>query len=232
MMIVFCIVTYLIYRFSKMAYGKWSISLFHPLLLAPILLIVLISVTNVSANQYLNDTKWLTHLLGPATVAFAVPIYKNMGIIKKYIGTIVISITFGTLIAIFSSYGLSKLLHLKYDFIISILPRSITTPIAIEVSKEIGGLPTLTTVFVIITGVVGGIVGPAVIKSLSIKTPIAKGLALGMGAHGVGTNKAMEYGKTEATFSSLAMIFAALITLIWGALLIPSLMSLNIHHLF
>lgn len=215
-----------------MAYGKWSISLFHPLLLAPILLIILISVTNVSANQYMNDTKWLTHLLGPATVAFAVPIYKNLAIIKKYIGTIIISITFGTLVAIFSSYGLSKLLHLQYDFIISILPRSITTPIAIEVSKEIGGLPTLTTVFVIITGIVGGVVGPTVIKSLSIKTPIAKGLALGMGAHGVGTNKAMEYGKTEATFSSLAMIFAALITLIWGALLIPSLMNLNIHHLF
>jgi putative effector of murein hydrolase len=110
---------------------------------------------------------------------------------------------------------------LKYDFIISILPRSITTPIAIEVSKEIGGLPTLTTVFVIITGILGGVVGPSVLKWLSIKTPIAKGLALGMGAHGVGTNKAMEYGNQEAVFSSLGMIFAALITLVWGALLIP-----------
>jgi putative effector of murein hydrolase len=105
------------------------------------------------------------------------------------------------------------------------------TPIAIEVSKEIGGLPTLTTVFVILTGVIGGMVGPSVIKGLSIKTPIAKGLALGMGAHGVGTNKANEYGKQEATFSSLAMIFAALITLIWGAFLIPPLMNFNIHHL-
>ncbi|MEH7417333.1 LrgB family protein [Neobacillus drentensis] len=230
MMIVFTIATYLIYRFSKMVYGKWSMPLFHPLLLSPILLIVLITATHVSANQYLHDSKWLIHLLGPATVAFAVPIYKNLAVIKKYIGTIVISITCGSLVAIFSTFGLSKLFHLKTDFIISILPRSITTPIAIEVSKEIGGLPTLTTVFVIITGIVGGIVGPSVIKGLSIKTPIARGLALGMGAHGVGTNKAMEYGKQEATFSSLAMIFAALITLVWGALLIPSLM--NFHHIF
>jgi predicted murein hydrolase (TIGR00659 family) len=230
MMIVFTIATYLIYRFSKIAYGKWSMPFFHPLLLSPILLIVLISVTHVSANQYLHASKWLTHLLGPATVAFAVPIYKNLSVIKKYIGTILISITCGSLVAIFSTYGLSKLFHLKSDFIISILPRSITTPIAIEVSKEIGGLPTLTTVFVIITGIVGGMVGPSVIKGLSIKTPIARGLALGMGAHGVGTNKAMEYGKQEATFSSLAMIFAALITLVWGALLIPSLM--NFHHIF
>ncbi|MDR7237970.1 putative murein hydrolase (TIGR00659 family) [Neobacillus drentensis] len=232
MMIIFTILTFLIYLFSKKAYTKWSLFFFHPLLLAPVLLIILISVTHVSADQYLVDSKWLTHLLGPATVAFAVPIYKNLSIIKKYVGTIIISITSGTLVAIFSTFGLSKLLHLNTDFINSILPRSITTPIAIEVSKEIGGLPTLTTVFVILTGIIGGVVGPSVIKGLSIKTPIAKGLALGMGAHGVGTNKAIEYGRQEATFSSLAMIFAALITLIWGAFLIPTLMNFNIHHIF
>ncbi|WP_068672097.1 LrgB family protein [Oceanobacillus sp. Castelsardo] len=220
MMIVFTILTYFLYLFSKKVYGKIAVPVFHPLLLAPILLIVLTSIMHVSANQYLEDTKWLTHLLGPATIAFAVPIYKHFSIIKKYIGTILISITTGTLVAIFSTYLLSKLFHLNSDFLISILPRSITTPIAIEVSKEIGGLPTLTTVFVIITGVMGGVVGPSVLRWLSIKTPIAKGLALGMGAHGVGTNKAMEYGKQEEVFSSIAMIFAAMITLGWGTLFI------------
>lgn len=228
MMVILTIATYLVYVCSKKAYTKVNLPFFHPLLLAPILLIVLISITHVSANQYLHDSKWLSHMLGPATVAFAVPIYKNLAIVKKYMGTILISITTGTLVAIFSTFALSKLIHLNYDFIISILPRSITTPIAIEVSKEIGGLPTLTTIFVIITGIIGGIVGPSVLKWLSIKTPIAKGLALGMGAHGVGTNKAMEYGKQEATFSSLAMIFAALITLVWGVLLIPYLMNAHL----
>ncbi|MDP4085287.1 MAG: LrgB family protein [Bacillota bacterium] len=221
MMVMFTFITYVIYLFSKKIYTKITVPFLHPLLVAPILLIVLISITHVSANQYLQDSKWLSHMLGPATVAFAVPIYKNLPIIKKNIGTILTSITIGSLVAIFSTFLLSKLFHLKYDFIVSILPRSITTPIAIEVSKEIGGLPTLTTVFVIITGIMGGVVGPSVLKWLSIKTPIAKGLALGMGAHGAGTNKAMEYGKQEEVFSSLAMIFAALITLVWGALLIP-----------
>ncbi|KPH74742.1 MULTISPECIES: LrgB family protein [Bacillaceae] len=220
MMIVFTILTYFLYLFSKKVYGKIAVPIFHPLLLAPILLIVLITIMHVSANQYLEDAKWLSHMLGPATIAFAVPIYKHFSIIKKYMVTILISITTGTLVAIFSTYLLSKLIHLNSDFLISILPRSITTPIAIEVSKEIGGLPTLTTVFVIITGVMGGVVGPAVLKWLSIKTPIAKGLALGMGAHGVGTNKAMEYGKQEEVFSSIAMIFAAFITLGWGTLFI------------
>ncbi|MED4475552.1 LrgB family protein [Oceanobacillus caeni] len=219
-MIVFTILTYFLYLFSKKVYGKIAVPIFHPLLLAPILLIVLITIMHVSANQYLEDAKWLSHMLGPATIAFAVPIYKHFSIIKKYMVTILISITTGTLVAIFSTYLLSKLIHLNSDFLISILPRSITTPIAIEVSKEIGGLPTLTTVFVIITGVMGGVVGPAVLKWLSIKTPIAKGLALGMGAHGVGTNKAMEYGKQEEVFSSIAMIFAAFITLGWGTLFI------------
>ncbi|WP_195892145.1 LrgB family protein [Bacillus niameyensis] len=226
MMVVFTVATYFIYIFSKKVYGKVNIPFFHPLLLAPLLLIILISLSHVSANEYMQDSKLLSHMLGPATVAFAVPIYKNFSLVKKYIGTIMISITTGTLVAIFSTLALSKLIHLNYDFIISILPRSITTPIAIEVSKEIGGLPTLTTVFVIITGVAGGVVGPSVLKWLSIKTPIAKGLALGMGAHGVGTNKAIEYGKQEAAFSSLAMIFAALITLVWSVLLIPYLMNI------
>lgn len=230
MMVLFTIITYLIYRLTKKAYQKWSFPLFHPLLLAPIVLIGLIFLVKVSANQYLQDSKWLTHMLGPATVAFAIPIYKHFYLVKKYIGNILISITLGTLVAIFSSFLLSELIHLKSDFITSILPRSITTPIAIEVSKEIGGLPTLTTIFVILTGVIGGVIGPMVIKGLSIKTPIAKGLALGMAAHGAGTNKALEYGEQEATFSTLAMIFAAWITMFWGMSLIPALINLvHIH---
>ncbi|MDQ6599164.1 LrgB family protein [Bacillus salipaludis] len=227
--IFFTLITYLFYRFSKKAYVKWSFPLFHPLLIAPLALIGLIKMIHVSADIYLESTNILSYMLEPATVAFAIPIYKHFHLIKKYIGNILISITTGCFIAILSSLGLSKLIHLNPDFVVSILPRSITTPIAIEVSKEIGGLPTLTTVFVILTGVVGGVVGPMVMKGLSIKTPIAKGLALGMAAHGAGTNKAMEYGEQEGTFSTLAMIFAAWITLIFGFSLIPVLM--NFIHL-
>lgn len=227
MIIMFTVLTLIIYRLAKRVYLIFSVPIFHPLLLAPFLLIVLIKVLDVSANQYLDATKWLTHLLGPTTVAFAVPIYKHLPTVKKYMGTIMVSVTTGTLVAIFSTFALSRVIHLKYDFLTSILPRSITTPIAIEVSREIGGLPTLTTVFVILTGVMGGVMGPYVIKWLSIKTPIAKGLALGMAAHGAGTNKALEYGEQEATFSSLAMIFAAWITLLWGVLLIPALIHMK-----
>lgn len=228
-MVLFTVVTYIIYIMMKKIYRKWTFPLFHPLLLSPLALIGMISILHVTANQYLFDAKWLTYMLNLATVAFAIPTYKHYKLVKKHIGNILISNTIGTLVAIFTSLGLSELLHLNPQFITSILPRSITTPIAIEVSKEIGGLPTLTAAFVIITGIIGGAFGPMIIKSLSIKTPIAKGMALGMSAHGVGTSKALEYGELEGTFSTLAMIFAAWITLFWAASLIPALF--NIVHI-
>ena len=222
----FILITYLFYRIVKIAYKKWSLPFLHPLFLTPVMLIVLISLINVSANQYLADVKWLTHLLGPATVAFAIPIYKHGRLLKKYLGNIVVSITTGSFVAIISTFALAMIGQLQPDLFISILPRSITTPIAIEVSKEIGGLPPLTTVFVIMTGIFGGVMGPSILKRLSIKSPVARGLALGMGAHGVGTNKAMEYGEKEATFSTIAMIMAAWITLLFANSLIPALMTL------
>ncbi|RFU66019.1 LrgB family protein [Peribacillus glennii] len=206
---------------AKRAYKKWPFPFLHPLLISPLAIILLITAANVPAAEYLEGSKWISHLLGPATVAFAIPIYKHMHLLKKYLRNIILSITTGTLVAIFSSFALSLFMHLSPDLIVSILPRSITTPIAIEVSKEIGGLPALTTVFVIFTGVIGGIIGPSAIKWLSITSPVARGLALGMGAHGVGTNKAREYGEQEATFSTLAMILAAWITMFWGNSLIP-----------
>lgn len=228
--ILFTAITYIIYFLMKKVYQKSPFPLFHPILVTPIVLISLISIFHVTASQYLFDTKWLTYMLNLATVAFAIPTYKHYQLVKKHIGNILISNTIGTLVAIFTSLGLSELLHLNGQFVTSILPRSITTPIAIEVSKEIGGLPTLTTVFVIFTGIFGAVFGPMMMKILSIKTPIAKGMALGMSAHGIGTSKALEYGELEATFSTLAMIFAAWITLLWGTSLLPFLINfIHIH---
>ncbi|MDQ0218802.1 LrgB family protein [Peribacillus cavernae] len=228
--IFFIGITYLLYRLAKKIYKRWPLPFLHPLLISPLALILLIAAIHVPADQYLASTKWISHMLGVSTVAFAIPIYKHIHIVKKHLGNIIISITTGTLVAILSSFALSLSMRLNPELVISILPRSITTPIAIEVSKEIGGLPALTTVFVICTGIFGSIIGPYAIKWMSITSPIARGLALGMGAHGVGTNKAREYGEQEATFSTLGMIFAAGITVFWGNSLIPLMMKM-VHTL-
>jgi predicted murein hydrolase (TIGR00659 family) len=223
-MIIGTLITYIVYLLAKKAYRKWSFPLLNPLLVSPIVLIGFISMADIQASSYLNDTKWITNMLGPATVAFAIPIYKHFHLLKKYIGNILVSITCGTFVAIVTSFALALFGQMPSELLLSLLPRSITTPIAIEMSMDIGGLPALTTVFVIITGISGGIIGPSIIKWFSIKSPVARGLALGMGAHGSGTAAAMEYGEKEATFSTIALIFAAWITLIWGNSLIPALM--------
>lgn len=220
-MLLCTMITFLVYRIVKWAYRKWKLSFLNPLLISPIILIIFIGIIDVPANEFISNSKWVTHMLGPATVAFAIPIYKNFHLIKKYSSIILLSIITGTLTAVFSSFLLALIVHLKPDLILSVIPRSITVPIAIEVSKEIGGLPVLTTVFAIMTAIIGSIIGPLALKWLSIKTPIARGLALGVGAHGVGTAKAKEYGEQEFTFSTLGMILAALVTMIWGGSLIP-----------
>lgn len=225
-MIICTIVTFVTYFLAKRAYKKWSFPWLNPLIISTLVLIGMIYMIGVPVNTYMADAKWITHLLGPATVAFAIPIYKHLPLLKKYMGTILVSITSGTFVAILSSFILAFLGRLQPDLLLSLLPRSITTPVAIEISKDIGGLPSLTTIFVIVTGITGGVIGPYIIKWFSIKSPIARGLALGMGAHGSGTSAAMEYGEKEATFSMIAMIFAAWISLFWVNSLIPSLMHL------
>ncbi|GAY75156.1 CidA-associated membrane protein CidB [Sporolactobacillus inulinus] len=115
----------------------------------------------------------------------------------------------------------SHIVHLNDNYLLSLLPRSITTPIAMAVSVDIGGMPTMTAIFVIVTGITGLILGPAIIRSMHIQEKLAKGLLLGMGAHGAGTSKALEFGSEEGAAASLAMVLAAIITLVFAPILTP-----------
>ncbi|MCD7035179.1 LrgB family protein [Metabacillus sp. GX 13764] len=217
-------VTYLVYLAAKRLNRQFKKIWTHPLILCPLALICLLMLFKLPASDYMASSALLTDMLGPATAAFAIPIYKHRALIKQHAGIIISSVAAGSLAAIFSSYFMTLLIKANSEWILSVLPRSITTPIAIEVSKEIGGLPALTTVFVIITGIAGGVVGPMIIKWMSVRSPIARGLMFGMAAHGVGTSKALEYGELEGTFSSLSMITAGVMTLLWSYSLIPVMM--------
>lgn len=217
--------TYGLYRLAKLLGSKVNFVLFHPLLLTPALIILTIQLIGMPVDDYLAGAELLNHMLGPAVIAFAVPMYKHLATLKKYIVLILISLLIGSVIAILSTYLLSLLFRLEDYFLISLLPRSITTPLAMEVSTSIGGIPALTIVFVVITGILGSVIGPSVFKLFNIKSDIAKGLALGMSAHAVGTNRALQYGEKAVTFSTLAMIVAGIITIILGQLLIPVLLN-------
>jgi len=211
--------TVFIYFLSKKLSKKIPIMIFSPLIISPLAIILIIYLFKIDYSTYNDGAKYLTNLLGPATVAFAVPIYKNFHLIKKYAATIVFSLVFGVIIAFGSSYFLALIFGMSSETIYSIVPRSVTTPIAMDISSMIGGEPNMTAVFVIITGLAGSVVGPYIIKYCRIQSPSARGLMLGMGAHGCGTSTAFTFGELEGTFSSLAMILAALVSIVVSELM-------------
>ena len=218
-------ITYLIYEISKKSYARWKWIVLSPILISPIVIIVLLILSHTSYHDYYSGAKWLSYLLGPATVAFALPMHKHFQLLKRHLFEIIVSITVGSAVAVLSSFLYAVWMHLGTSLTNSLVPRSITTPVAMDISKTIGGVPTLTAVFVIITGITGTIVGPALIRLLKIEKSTAKGLMLGMSAHGAGTSKAFEIGELEGTFASLAMIIAAVITIILSFTIFPALRS-------
>lgn len=215
--------TCLIYAGSKWVYRRHRRVLLSPIFVAPLLLAVLLLMTGLPYPQYMAGGHWLSFLLGPATVAFAVPMYKHTQLLRRYAAEIGISVALGSLVALVSSVLPALWLHLSAETAGSLAPRSVTTPIAMEISRSIGGVPTLTAVFVIVTALVGLAAEPLVVRIFSIRTPIAKGAMLGMAAHGAGTARAFELGSLEGTVASLSMIAAAAATLALTPLVMPLL---------
>lgn len=215
--------TIIIFYTSKKIYARYAKIWLSPLLICPLILVVILLLTGVDYEQYNSGATWLSKLLGPATVAFAVPMYKNYALLKRNAKAIFASLITGSVVAIASSFILAVLAGLNNEMVNSLVPRSITTPIAMDISNIIGGEPTMTAVFVIVTGLTGSIVGPLVIRWFRFKQAASKGLLLGMGAHGCGTSKAFEFGEREGTFSSLAMIVAALVSIVLSETFFPYL---------
>ncbi|SFD45735.1 LrgB-like family protein [Bacillus sp. OV194] len=162
---------------------------------------------------------------------FAVPLYKHLNVVKKHFIEIVCSLTVGSAVAIISSFVYAIWMQLGDSLSNSLVPRSVTTPVAMDISKMIGGVPTMTAVFIIITSVVGGMMGTTIIRTLKIEEPTSKGLMLGMSALGAGIAKGFEIGELEGTFASLAMITAAIISIILAFTIFPALRSDLLKHL-
>lgn len=213
--------TFFIFELCKKVYGRWNVVWLSPILTCSVILISLLAIFHIPYQTYNGGAKVLTNLLGPATVSFAVPMHKHFQLLKKHGVEIIVSIAIGSVAAIGSSFLFAKWMKLSTSLINSLVPRSITTPIAMDMSRTVGGIPTMTAIFVIITGLAGTILGPLLIRILSIQTITSKGLLLGMGAHGAGASKAFEIGEQEGTFASLAMVVAAIISIILAYTFFP-----------
>lgn len=211
-MILFSFITILLYAGAKYCYQRSPKIYLSPLVTTPILIVSLLLISHISYDTYNGGAKWLSIMLQPATIALAVPLYKYRAILKKHAPEIILSVCFGSIVAIISSALIAEELHINQQLVDSLIPRTVTTPIAMDVSSMVGGIPSITAVFVILTGILGSVLGPLVISFLKIESEIARGVLFGTSAHAVGTTKAFEFSSTTGTISSLSMILAAIIT--------------------
>ena len=193
---------------------KFKYAFLNPLLISIIFVIGVVMLCGVDYESYENSAQYLSYLLTPATVCLAVPLYQQMTLLKKNLAAVACGILAGVLASLGSVLLLTFLFGLEHDVYVTLLPKSITTAIGMGVSEELGGLVTITVAVIIVTGVIGNVIGEAVCKLFRIYEPIAKGLALGTSSHAIGTAKALEMGEVEGAMSSLAIAVAGLLTVI------------------
>ena len=204
------------YVLSRIAHHYLRAWWTSPLLLTCVLCLGLTVVLHTGYREYMRGGQWLLLLLGPVTVAFAVPIYEHRALIRRHWPTLAVGVGFGCLLAFGGSWLLSGLLGLPAGMRLSVLPRSITTPFAMDFAKQVGGAPDLAAVCVIATGVLGASLGGMLLKVLPLRSALARGAMLGMGAHGAGVARAMEAGEEEGAIAGLVMILAGVTCALLG----------------
>ncbi|MEQ0583283.1 LrgB family protein [Pantoea dispersa] len=211
--------TLLVYYLNKSLYRRRPTLLLMPLVLTPLVLVALLLLTHVSWQDYIAESHWLLWLLGPATLAFAVPVYENLHIIRRHWLSLSVGVITATLVAVCSSVWLARLLTLPESIQRSLAVRSITTPFALAAAQPIGGQPDLVALFVVITGVFGMAVGDVLFLRIAIKQGVAKGAGFGAASHGAGTARAYQLGQQEGVVSSLVMMLSGVLTVLLAPLL-------------
>ena len=191
-------------------------TLCNPLLLTIIFIIAFLKLADISYASYDNGAKYINYFLTPSTVCLAVPLYRQMKLLKEYAGAILISIMSGKVACAIMIFGLAKLFLLENSIYASLVPKSITTAIALGMSEELGGLSAVTVMAVFVTGILGAVIATTVFKIFKIEDPVAQGLAMGTAAHAIGTSKALELGEIQAAMSSLAIAVTGILTVIMG----------------
>ena len=191
---------------------KFKCAIFNPLLISIIITIVVLVTAHVDYDVYNQGASYLSWFLTPATVCLAIPLYEQWKLLKKNIKAVLLGIVAGVLTSLGTVWVLAEIMGLSHKEYVTLLPKSITTAIGMGVSEELGGYVTITVAVIVVTGVLGNIMGEAICKIFRITDPIAKGLSFGASAHAIGTAKAMELGEIEGAMSSLAIAVAGIFT--------------------
>lgn len=206
---VLCLlVTLGLYFANKRLYRRFHKLPLMPLVFTPILLVMMLVFGHISYQSYMGEAHWL---LGPATIAFAVPVYDNLAIIKRHWMSLTAGVTTASVVAVTSSVWLARLFTLPDEIQRSLAVRSVTTPFALAAAKPLGGQPDLVALFVVVTGVFGMAVGDVLFLRLSIREGMAKGAGFGAASHGAGTARSYELGPQEGVVASLVMMLSGVV---------------------
>ena len=208
------ILTILFFNIGIYIQKKTNKPIFNPLLIAILGIILFLSITKIPYESYKLGGDRINFFLGPVTIVLAVHLYKQFDLFKKYLLEILIGISCGVVVSFISIKLIGHFTNADVDIINSLIPKSITTPMGISLTKTLNGVEAITVVSIILTGIVGAIISPIVFKFGKINHPVAKGIALGTSAHALGTTKALEIGEVEGAMSGLSIGISGIITVI------------------
>ncbi len=208
------ILTILFFNIGIYIQKKTNKPIFNPLLIATLGIILFLSITKIPYESYKLGGDRINFFLGPVTIVLAVPLYKQFDLFKKYLLEILIGISCGVVVSFISIKLIGHFTNADVDIINSLIPKSITTPMGISLTKTLNGVEAITVVSIILTGILGAIISPIVFKIGKINNPVAKGISLGTSAHALGTTKALEMGEVEGAMSGLSIGISGIITVI------------------
>ncbi len=214
--------TFIIFLAAKLLQKRTGVAVFHPILVTILALIALLYFGNISPDQYAEGGDYIEFWLKPAVVALGVPLYRQLESIKRQMLPLLLAELAGCVAGVVSVVLVAQMLGASQEVVLSLAPKAVTTPIAMEISATIGGIPSLTAAVVVCTGIFGGMAGFQMIKLSRVSSPIAAGLSVGTSAHAVGTAAAIErYGMRYGAFSSLGLTLNGLLTSLITPLILP-----------
>lgn len=197
----------------------------NAVVIAVALIGTLLVLSGTSYATYFQGAQFVHFLLGPATVALALPLVNNLGAVRRNIVPMLAALLAGSLTAIVSAVGIAMLFGAPHSVLVSIAPKSVTAAIAMAISSQLGGEPALTAVLVIVTGIIGAVIVTPLFNAMGITSREARGFATGLASHGIGTARAFQVSETSGLFAGLAMALNAIMT----AILVPLLIRLLLH---
>ncbi|WP_071130128.1 LrgB family protein [Enterococcus timonensis] len=201
-----------VFLLASRLFKRFPYPFFNPLVVSTVVIILFLKLTGISYDDYYEGGKMLNTLITPATVALGIPLYNTLHLLKRHARSILVGIVTGSLISGVMMILFGRLFRLEDAVLISVVPKNVTTAIALELAEGLGGISAVTLVMVIFTGISGSIMSPFILKLFRVTDPVAQGIALGSTAHAIGTARAMELGEVQGAMSGLSIGVTGTIT--------------------